>query len=168
MCFVNFVSAYIVQFTPECNTQVFHIHCICLYSLLFFHLVKYRSSLKLILHLLFGFRFIPDDTTFDHEPKGVACEAPEASQFKPLEFQTTALTRSSVQLTWDENDKRRAKETDELFKSRKKMEEMESHIQAYLESSSEEEEEEEDEDGEYRVEGGKSLPWIIHILCCTL
>ncbi|XP_030854730.1 ESF1 homolog isoform X1 [Strongylocentrotus purpuratus] len=95
-------------------------------------------------------RFIPDDTTFDHEPKGVACEAPEASQFKPLEFQTTALTRSSVQLTWDENDKRRAKETDELFKSRKKMEEMESHIQAYLASSSEEEEEEDVED---RVEG---------------
>lgn len=115
---------------------------------------------------MLGFRFIPDDTTFDHEPKGVACEAPEASQFKPLEFQTTALTRSSVQLTWDENDKRRAKETDDLFKSRKKMEEMESHIQAYLASSSEEEEEE--EDGEDRVEGGESLPWIIHILYCTL
>ncbi|XP_041468958.1 ESF1 homolog isoform X2 [Lytechinus variegatus] len=92
-------------------------------------------------------RFVPDDTTFDHEPKDTASEAPDASQFKPLEFQTTALTRSSVQLTWDENDKRRAKETDELFKSRKKMEEMESHIQAYLASSSEEEEEEEEEDG---------------------
>ena len=92
-------------------------------------------------------RFIPDDTTFDHEPKDVAMEMPDTAQYKPMEFQTAALTHSKVLLTWDENDRRRARQTAEVFSS-KNMEDMESHIQAYLASSSEDEDEEEDKEEE--------------------
>ena len=102
-------------------------------------------------------RFIPDDTVFEHKPKDVATDLPDTASYKPVDFQTTALTQSRVQLTWDETDRRRAKQTAEVFQSKKKVEALESHMQAYLASSSSEEEEEEEErdgDGEKDKEEG--------------
>ncbi|XP_071487006.1 ESF1 homolog [Diadema antillarum] len=106
-------------------------------------------------------RFVPDDTVFDQEPKEVATEAPDVAGYQPMVFQTTALHQSKVELTWDEDDKKRTLQTMQAFGSKKSMEEMESHIKSYLASSSEEddsseEEEIKEEDGdEDECEDGK-------------
>ncbi|XP_038072502.1 ESF1 homolog [Patiria miniata] len=87
-------------------------------------------------------RFIPDDVAFDNEPKEVATELPDTSLYKPVEFRTSALHQSRVELTWDETSHQRAIKTAEAFK-KKNVEDMD--VSAFLASSS-------DEDGEERWE----------------
>nr|XP_018913035.1 PREDICTED: pre-rRNA-processing protein esf1 [Bemisia tabaci]XP_018913036.1 PREDICTED: pre-rRNA-processing protein esf1 [Bemisia tabaci] len=53
-------------------------------------------------------RFIPDETTFDQEPKEVCTSLPEKGKYKPRYFTTTALQQSKVTLTWDETDPHRS------------------------------------------------------------
>lgn len=44
-------------------------------------------------------RFVPNDTTFDDEPRDECTEVPAG--YKPVEFVTDALQHSKVKLTWD-------------------------------------------------------------------
>ncbi|XP_022105299.1 ESF1 homolog, partial [Acanthaster planci] len=87
-------------------------------------------------------RFIPDNVTFDHEPKEVTTEPPDTALYKPVEFRTAALHQSRVELTWDETNHQRTVKTAEAFK-KKNVEDMD--VSAFLASSS-------DEDGEERWE----------------
>ncbi|XP_063427984.1 ESF1 homolog [Mytilus trossulus] len=88
-------------------------------------------------------RFIPEDMTFDHEPKTVCTEPP--TSYTPSLYFTTALCQSKVDLTWDETDQDRLKVTmnPSIGKRTKKGkgEVKEEDFKAYLASSSEDEDE---------------------------
>lgn len=49
-------------------------------------------------------RFIPDDMTFDQEPKEFCDKLPDLTKYQPRMFTTTALQQVKVDLTWDETD----------------------------------------------------------------
>nr|XP_031530277.1 ESF1 homolog isoform X2 [Vicugna pacos] len=96
-------------------------------------------------------RFIPDDTTFDDEPKDVASEV-DLTAYKPKYFTSAAMGTSTVEITWDETDHDRITTLNRKFK---KEELLDMDFQAYLASSSEDEEEIEEElqgDDEVSVE----------------
>ncbi|XP_073347278.1 ESF1 homolog [Pagrus major] len=109
---------------------------------------EYESSCSVL-----DLRFIPDDETFDEEPKDVATDV-NLSVYTPKLFTSSATTTSKVQLTWDETDHERVTAMNRNFN---KDELLHMDFNAYLASSSEEEEEgeeggfvfgeEEDEDG---------------------
>ncbi|CAG2186494.1 ESF1 homolog [Mytilus edulis] len=86
-------------------------------------------------------RFIPEDMTFDYEPKTVCTEPP--TSYSPSLYFTTALCQSKVDLTWDETDQDRLKVTmnPSIGKRTKKGkgEVKEEDFKAYLASSSEDE-----------------------------
>ncbi|XP_070588725.1 ESF1 homolog isoform X2 [Erythrolamprus reginae] len=88
-------------------------------------------------------RFIPDDVTFDDEPKDTASEV-DVAAYKPKYFTSAAVATSKVDITWDETDQERVTS---LSKNFKKDELLDMDFQAYLASSSEEEEEDEKEKG---------------------
>ncbi|XP_063364199.1 ESF1 homolog [Cydia amplana] len=46
-------------------------------------------------------RFIPDDVTFDQEPRETCVQLPDLTKYKPRLFTTTALQQAKVELTWD-------------------------------------------------------------------
>lgn len=46
-------------------------------------------------------RFIPDDVTFDQEPRESCTKLPDLRKYKPRLFKTTALQQAKVELTWD-------------------------------------------------------------------
>ncbi|XP_036177935.1 ESF1 homolog isoform X1 [Myotis myotis] len=85
-------------------------------------------------------RFIPDDITFDDEPKDVALEV-DLTAYKPKYFTSAAMGTSTVEITWDETDHDRITTLNRKFK---KEELLDMDFQAYLASSSEDEEEIED------------------------
>ncbi|CEP16586.1 hypothetical protein [Parasitella parasitica] len=58
---------------------------------------EYESSAN-----FFDLRYIPQDMSFDDEPKDTATVAPEG--YQPTKFKTDALQRTKVSLTWDEDD----------------------------------------------------------------
>ncbi|KAL8173354.1 UNVERIFIED_CONTAM: hypothetical protein K2H54_046835 [Gekko kuhli] len=86
-------------------------------------------------------RFIPDDVTFDGEPKDVASET-DGAPYKPKFFTSAAVATSKVDITWDETDHDRVMSLSRTFR---KDELLDMDFQAYLASSSEEEEEGEGE-----------------------
>lgn len=94
----------------------------------------------------FDLRFIPDDMTFDDEPKEKCTELPELAKYKPRLFTTTALQQAKVELTWDENDVDRNELTEKL-QSGKIDDIPDTELRRYVAYTSEEEEEE-DEDEE--------------------
>ncbi|MBN3309227.1 ESF1 protein, partial [Amia calva] len=100
---------------------------------------EYESSCSVV-----DLRFIPDDVTFDEEPKDVAADVDLAS-YTPKYFTSTAMATSKVELTWDETDHERVTTLNRKFK---KDELLEMDFKAYLASSSEEEEEDEEEEAE--------------------
>ncbi|KAK1244437.1 hypothetical protein MKX07_003236 [Trichoderma sp. CBMAI-0711] len=55
---------------------------------------EYQASSNFI-----DLRFVPDDVTFDDEPRDQCDKVPES--YKPIEFVTNALQSSKVKLTWD-------------------------------------------------------------------
>ncbi|KAK5991323.1 Pre-rRNA-processing protein ESF1 [Cladobotryum mycophilum] len=55
---------------------------------------EYQSSSNFI-----DLRFVPDEVTFDDEPRDQCEKIPES--YKPIEFVTNALQSSKVKLTWD-------------------------------------------------------------------
>lgn len=59
-------------------------------------------------------RFIPDDMTFDDEPKEICTQLPDLTKFQPRLFTTTALQQAKVELTWDENDVDRKELTEKM------------------------------------------------------
>ncbi|KAJ8285053.1 hypothetical protein COCON_G00039030 [Conger conger] len=100
---------------------------------------EYESSSSMI-----DLRFIPDDVSFDEEPKDVAADVDLAS-YTPKFFTSTATATSKVEITWDETDHERVTVLSKKFK---KDEILDMDFQAYLASSSEEEVEEEEEEEE--------------------
>ncbi|XP_069090201.1 ESF1 homolog isoform X1 [Pleurodeles waltl] len=84
-------------------------------------------------------RFIPDEVTFNDEPKDVATDV-DFTVYKPKYFTSAAMATSKVEITWDETDNDRLSMLNRTFK---KDEILDMDFQAYLASSSEEEVEEE-------------------------
>lgn len=86
-------------------------------------------------------RFIPDDVTFDDEPRDECDSVPPG--YKPVEFVTDALQHSKVKLTWDTNpeDYSRKEALQKAFTgSRNDI--AENDLRAYLASDSSDDEEE--------------------------
>ncbi|KAI1319332.1 hypothetical protein F5Y16DRAFT_391027 [Xylariaceae sp. FL0255] len=97
---------------------------------------EYQASSNFI-----DLRFVPDDTTFDDEPRD-ECDSNSAN-YQPTEFVTDALQHSKVKLTWDVNpdDATRRENIRRAFTgSRSEIEE--NDLKAYLASGSEDEDEE--------------------------
>lgn len=113
-------------------------------------------------------RFIPDDMTFDDEPKDVCTEMPNLHKYKPRLFTTTALQQAKVfhwstkniwdllneqlslffiqvELTWDENDVDRV-ELNEKVNTGKLSEIPDSELRRFVAYSSEEDEEQMSDD----------------------
>lgn len=59
-------------------------------------------------------RFIPDNMTFDDDPKEQCDKLPELNRYQPRFFTTTALQQAKVDLTWDETDPDRIEITQKL------------------------------------------------------
>ncbi|KAF7723565.1 pre-rRNA-processing protein esf1 [Apophysomyces ossiformis] len=97
---------------------------------------EYESSAN-----FFDLRYIPDDMTFDDEPKETATTAPE--NYKPTNFVTEALQHSKVKLTWDQDDPDRIQLTRREF-TEDDLKDLD--FDAYLASSSEDESEDESVD----------------------
>ncbi|KAI1498695.1 hypothetical protein F5X99DRAFT_315283 [Biscogniauxia marginata] len=94
---------------------------------------EYQTSSNFI-----DLRFIPDDVTFDDEPRDECDSLP--SDYKPTEFTTDALQHSKVKLTWDTHpdDVARRENMKKAFSaSRAELEE--NDLRAYLASDSEDE-----------------------------
>nr|XP_012233213.1 PREDICTED: ESF1 homolog [Linepithema humile] len=81
-------------------------------------------------------RFIPDDMTFDQEPKEICTEIPEPVKYQPRQFTTTALQQVKVELTWDETNLDRQEFTQKLNSGRLQDVD-ENDLQTYLASGSE-------------------------------
>ncbi|XP_010189086.1 PREDICTED: ESF1 homolog, partial [Mesitornis unicolor] len=96
--------------------------------------LEFESSCSFI-----DLRFIPDNVTFDENPKDVASEVNVAA-YKPKYFTSAAMGTSKVDITWDETDHERVMSLSRTFN---KEELLDLDFQAYLASSSGEEEEEE-------------------------
>lgn len=102
---------------------------------------EYQSSSNFI-----DLRFVPDDVTFDDEPRDQCEKIPDS--YKPIEFVTNALQSSKVKLTWDTRpeDMNRKESIKRAFKgSRAELDEQD--LKAYLAGDSDSEEDEDDADG---------------------
>ncbi|KAG5934244.1 hypothetical protein E4U53_000728 [Claviceps sorghi] len=110
---------------------------------------EYQSSSNVI-----DLRFVPDDVTFDDEPRDECDKVPDT--YRPVEFVTNALQSSKVKLTWDmhpEEVSRKESINRAFTGSRADIEE--NDLRAYLASEdSEEEEEEEDDDDDDEDQAG--------------
>lgn len=101
--------------------------------------MEYESSATKI-----DLRFIPNDMTFDDEPKEICNKLPELNRYQPRFFTTTALQQAKVDLTWDETNPDRVEMTQKL--STGKVDDVtDADLENYLALSSEEEKESEDE-----------------------
>ncbi|CAM1503306.1 Fc.00g080820.m01.CDS01 [Cosmosporella sp. VM-42] len=100
---------------------------------------EYQSSSNFL-----DLRFVPDDVTFDDEPRDECEKIPDS--YKPVEFVTNALQSSKVKLTWDMHPEEvsRKESINRAFSgSRAQIEE--NDLKAYLASDSDDDDEE-DED----------------------
>ncbi|XP_029157183.1 ESF1 homolog [Nylanderia fulva] len=101
--------------------------------------VEYESTATRV-----DLRFIPNDMTFDQEPKDICKEIPEPVKYEPRQFTTTALQQVKVQLTWDETNVDRQEFTQKL-NSGKLQDIDENDLQTYLASGSEDDSEEKED-----------------------
>ncbi|KAK3912909.1 ESF1-like protein [Frankliniella fusca] len=81
-------------------------------------------------------RFVPDDTTFEQDPRETCTGMPDAGKYRPRNFTTTALQQAKVELTWDETDPTRSEIANRLMAGDAVDD---NDLQAYLASSSDEE-----------------------------
>ncbi|KAI3399675.1 hypothetical protein diail_6024 [Diaporthe ilicicola] len=97
-------------------------------------------------------RFVPDDITFDDEPRDECENVPD--NYKPVDFVTDALQHSKVKLTWDVDpeDVKRKDSIKNAF-SGSKADIAENDLRAYLATDSEDE-----EDQEAATEGSAAAP----------
>ncbi|KAL7934288.1 hypothetical protein V8C35DRAFT_302198 [Trichoderma chlorosporum] len=110
---------------------------------------EYQASSNFI-----DLRFVPDDVTFDDEPRDQCDKVPES--YKPIEFVTNALQSSKVKLTWDMHPEEinRKESIKRAFKgSRAEIDEQD--LKAYLAGDSDSEEEEDEEDAGDAVADGE-------------
>lgn len=92
-------------------------------------------------------RFIPDDVTFDDEPRDECDAVPKG--YKPVDFVTDALQHSKVKLTWDMHPEEVSrKESIKKAFTGSRADIAENDLRAYLASGSEGEEEEDAEEEE--------------------
>ncbi|KAF9776667.1 hypothetical protein IL306_005134 [Fusarium sp. DS 682] len=111
---------------------------------------EYQSSSNFL-----DLRFVPDDVTFDDEPRDECEKVPES--YKPVEFVTNALQSSKVKLTWDmhpEEASRKESINRAFSGSRNEIEE--NDLKAYLASDSEDDDDVEEE--EVAEEKGEDEP----------
>lgn len=88
-------------------------------------------------------RFVPDDVTFDDEPRDECDAVPD--NYKPIEFVTDALQHSKVKLTWDMHpEEATRKETMKNAFSGSRTDIAENDLKAYLASDSEDDDSEEE------------------------
>ncbi|KAI0889240.1 uncharacterized protein GGS22DRAFT_196867 [Annulohypoxylon maeteangense] len=103
-------------------------------------------------------RFIPDDVTFDDEPRD-ECDS-ISPDYKPTEFTTDALQHSKVKLTWDIHPEETSRQEDikrAFSASRAAIEE--NDLRAYLASDSDDDGAQDDEDeGEDEAEVADDQP----------
>ncbi|PHH66091.1 hypothetical protein CDD81_616 [Ophiocordyceps australis] len=113
---------------------------------------EYQSSSNVI-----DLRFVPDDVTFDDEPRDECDKVPES--YKPIEFVTKALQSSKVKLTWDMHPEEASrKESIKRAFSGSRADIGENDLRAYLASDSEGDESGgSDQQGAEGVEGGAKL-----------
>ncbi|KAL7800196.1 hypothetical protein V8C37DRAFT_364410 [Trichoderma ceciliae] len=100
---------------------------------------EYQASSNFI-----DLRFVPDEVTFDDEPRDQCDKVPES--YKPIEFITNALQSSKVKLTWDMHPEEinRKESIKRAFKgSRAELDEQD--LKAYLAGDSDSEEDEDDD-----------------------
>ncbi|KAL4071369.1 hypothetical protein V8B97DRAFT_1962956 [Scleroderma yunnanense] len=91
---------------------------------------------------VFDLSFVPDDMTFEDEPRDEAAELPSVP-YRAVEFSTDALRHSKIKLTWDEDDPERTKVTRRVL-TKKEMDEAD--FKAYIASSESSSESEADDD----------------------
>ncbi|XP_024085180.1 ESF1 homolog [Cimex lectularius] len=89
--------------------------------------MEYESSATKI-----DLRFIPDDMTFDQEPREVCQQLPDLMKYKPRLFANTALQQGKVGLTWDETDPDRIEFNKKVVSGELK----DDDLQAYIAASS--------------------------------
>ncbi|KAF4470136.1 pre-rrna-processing esf1 [Fusarium albosuccineum] len=100
---------------------------------------EYQSSSNFL-----DLRFVPDDVTFDDEPRDECDKVPES--YKPIEFVTNALQSSKVKLTWDMHPEEASrKESINRAFSGSRAEIEENDLRAYLASDSEDEDDDVEE-----------------------
>ncbi|KAH8388027.1 hypothetical protein KR093_011212 [Drosophila rubida] len=101
--------------------------------------IEYESSATRV-----DLRFIPDETSFDEDmPTDECYELPDASNYKPRQFTTTALQQAKVDLTWDETALDRRELGDKL--SSGKVDQLnDKELRQIVAYSSEEEEDDDD------------------------
>ncbi|KAM0435885.1 hypothetical protein ACHAPT_002777 [Fusarium lateritium] len=96
---------------------------------------EYQSSSNFL-----DLRFVPDDVTFDDEPRDECDKLPKT--YTPIEFVTNALQSSKVKLTWDMHPEEASrKESINRAFTGKRGEIEENDLRAYLASDSEDEDE---------------------------
>ncbi|KAG6371856.1 hypothetical protein JVT61DRAFT_8853 [Boletus reticuloceps] len=101
---------------------------------------------------IFDLSFVPDDMTFDDEPRDEATQLSNAP-YRAVEFVTDALRHSKVKLTWDDDDPER---NHILRRSLTKKEIEEADFRAYIAPSSSSSAESEDEGGDAGTRQTKS------------
>ncbi|XP_040568854.1 uncharacterized protein [Lepeophtheirus salmonis] len=85
----------------------------------------------------FDLRFIPDDVEFnEREPKEICDSLPEDEKYEAKEFETTALQKGKVDLTWDETDPKRTALMQKAFQN----DEDDEALQAFINNSDDDEE----------------------------
>lgn len=88
-------------------------------------------------------RFVPDDVTFDDEPREECSQVPAG--YKPVEFVTDALQHSKVKLTWDMHPEEvTRKESIKQAFTGSRADIADNDLKAYLASDSSDDEEEEE------------------------
>ncbi|KAI2621255.1 hypothetical protein GGR54DRAFT_94619 [Hypoxylon sp. NC1633] len=113
---------------------------------------EYQSSSNFM-----DLRFIPDDVTFDDEPRD-ECDA-ISPDYKPTDFTTDALQHSKVKLTWDIHPSETTRQEDikrAFGASRSELEE--NDLRAYLASDSEDGDAHEGEEEEEQAEVADDQP----------
>lgn len=104
-------------------------------------------------------RFVPDDVTFDDEPRDECDSVPTG--YKPMDFVTNALQHSKVKLTWDMHPEELSrKESIKKAFSGSRAEIAENDLRAYLASDSEDEEDEEEAEEAVEAEAADGEPQL--------
>lgn len=104
-------------------------------------------------------RFVPDDVTFDDEPRD-ECDSVPAG-YKPIEFVTDALQHSKVKLTWDMHPEELSrKESIKKAFSGSRADIADNDLRAYLASDSEGEDDENDDEEPAEAGGAGDGPQL--------
>ncbi|KAI0022329.1 hypothetical protein F4780DRAFT_191843 [Xylariomycetidae sp. FL0641] len=114
---------------------------------------EYQTSSNFI-----DLRFIPDDVTFDEEPRD-ECDS-LTSDYKPTEFVTDALQHSKVKLTWDmhPDEVARRENIKRAFGASRAELEDNNDLRAYLASDSEDDNDPEEVEEEAEIEEADNQP----------